>query len=190
MRSSDSASTAGTKQEGRHGAIRSERRRRFAARARCPRNRTLFLPRALLMPWTLFLPWTLGPRLAMWLCRRGGLGCFGSFGLEARTTRAAAAAAAFAGLAGPLVGRCFNADAIELHHRYVALDQLDGRVEIFAVGGRCQGDRYTRATRPAGPADAVDVVLGVGGHGEVEDMAHGRNIEAAGRDVRRDQQLE
>src|SRR5690242_16826572 len=127
MRSSDSASTAGTKQEGRHGTIRSERRRRFAALARCPRNRTLFLPRALL------LPWTLGPRLAMWLCRRGGLGCFGSFGLEARTTRAAAAAAAFAGLAGPLVGRCFNDDAIELHHRYVALDQLDDRVEIFAV---------------------------------------------------------
>ena len=46
------------------------------------------------------------------------------------------------------------------------------------------------AAGAAGAADAVDVVLGVGRHVEVEDVAHRRDIEAARRDVAGDQELQ
>ena len=41
----------------------------------------------------------------------------------------------------------------------------------------------------AGAADAVDVVVGVMRHVEIEDVAHFRNVEPAGGDIGRDQQL-
>ena len=43
---------------------------------------------------------------------------------------------------------------------------------------------------PAGAADAMDVVIGVVRHVEIEDVAHLRNVEAARGNVRRDQQLD
>ena len=50
--------------------------------------------------------------------------------------------------------------------------------------------REARAAGAAGAADAVDVVFGMGRHVEIEDVADGRDIEAARRDVARDEQLE
>ena len=62
------------------------------------------------------------------------------------------------------------------------------RGDVFAVERRGDGDRRAREAGAAGAADAVDVVLGVGRHVEIEDVADRRDIEAAGRDVAGDEQ--
>jgi hypothetical protein len=49
-------------------------------------------------------------------------------------------------------------------------------------------DRGAGASGAAGTADAVNVVVGMMGNVEIEDVADGRDIEAAGRDVGGDQQ--
>ena len=66
--------------------------------------------------------------------------------------------------------------------------QLLDRRDIFAVDRRGDGDRRAGQSGAAGPADAVDVVLGVGGHVEIEDVADRRDVEAARRDVAGDEQ--
>ncbi len=49
------------------------------------------------------------------------------------------------------------------------------------------GDRGAGAAGAAGAADAMNVIVGMMRDVEIEDMADGGNIEAASRDVGRDQ---
>ena len=72
---------------------------------------------------------------------------------------------------------------------YLAGQFLDG-VQVLAVLGRGDGEGPAWATGPPGAADAVDVILGMGRHVEIEDVAHFRDVEAAGGDVGTDQKLE
>ena len=67
-------------------------------------------------------------------------------------------------------------------------DELLDRGERLARAGADQGERLAGAAGAAGAADAVDVILRVMGHVEVEDVADGRNVEAAGRHVGGDQE--
>ena len=66
-------------------------------------------------------------------------------------------------------------------------DQLFDRDHRFLVERRDDGDRGAGASGAAGAADAVDVVVGVMRNVEIEDVADGGNIEAAGGDVGGDQ---
>src|SRR5690606_19195792 len=69
-------------------------------------------------------------------------------------------------------------------------DQLLDAFHIFTVGVSDEGERLARTAGAAGTADAVDIVLRVGRNIEVEDVAHVRNIEATGGDIRGDEQLQ
>ena len=65
-----------------------------------------------------------------------------------------------------------------------ALDVL----ELLDVVGGDDGQRAAFLAGPAGAADAVDVVVRLPGHVEIEDVAHVRDVEAARRHVARRQQ--
>ena len=67
-------------------------------------------------------------------------------------------------------------------------DQLLDRDHGFLVERRDDRDRGAGASGAAGAADAVDIVVGVMRHVEIEDVAGGGNVEAAGGDVGGDQQ--
>src|SRR5215470_12029606 len=67
-------------------------------------------------------------------------------------------------------------------------DQRLDRGHRFAVGAGDDRDRGAAAAGAAGAADAVHVVIGMEWHVEIEHVAHVRNIEAARRDVRCNQQ--
>src|SRR4051812_35238356 len=67
-------------------------------------------------------------------------------------------------------------------------DQLFDRRHRLEVERADDGNRGAGASGAAGAADAVDIVVGVMGNVEIEDVAGGRNIEAAGGDVGGDQQ--
>ncbi len=58
-------------------------------------------------------------------------------------------------------------------------DQLLDRRDVFAVGGRNDGDGGAAASGAAGAADAMHVIVGVMRDVEVEDVADGGNVEAA-----------
>src|SRR5713226_4127577 len=66
-------------------------------------------------------------------------------------------------------------------------DQLFNGDDGFLIERSNDGDRGAGAPRTAGAADAMDVVVGVMRHVEVEDVTGGGNIETAGRDVGGDQ---
>ena len=66
-------------------------------------------------------------------------------------------------------------------------DQLFDRDHGFLIERGDDGDRGAGAAGAAGAADAVDIVVGVMRDVEIEDMADGGDIEAAGRDVGGDQ---
>src|SRR5205823_9452713 len=70
-------------------------------------------------------------------------------------------------------------------HPGAALDQ----VELAPLAGADQGDRLTRAAGTAGPADAVDVGVGVPGNVIVHDVGDVLDVEAARRHVGGDQQV-
>ncbi|MCB9533683.1 MAG: hypothetical protein H6698_05120 [Myxococcales bacterium] len=61
------------------------------------------------------------------------------------------------------------------------------RLEILGLFGVDQRDGDTRAARPAGATDTVDVALGLVRELEVEDVRHVVDVEAARREVGRDQ---
>ena len=67
-------------------------------------------------------------------------------------------------------------------------DQLFDRGHRFLIERGDDGDRGAGAAGAAGAADAVDVIVGMMGNVEIEDVAHGGNIKAAGGDVGGDQQ--
>ena len=67
--------------------------------------------------------------------------------------------------------------------------QLLDRHHRLAVHRRDQRDRGAQQTGAAGAADAVNVIIGMVRNVEIEDVADGRNVEAAGGDVGGDQKL-
>src|SRR5690606_23529543 len=108
-----------------------------------------------------------------------------------------AAAGGAAPTAGGTLGRFVVAAGAWRSHvtgqfgfRNVLVDQLRDRIDILGLGRRGEGDGNAGAAGATGAADAVDIVLGMGRHVEVEDVAHRRNVEAAGGDVGSDQQLQ
>ena len=67
-------------------------------------------------------------------------------------------------------------------------DQLFDRRERFVVERRDHGDCGAGAAGTAGTADAMYVVIGMMRHVEIEDVADGGNIKAAGGDIGSNQQ--
>src|SRR5204863_8647313 len=79
-------------------------------------------------------------------------------------------------------------DVGHLLKRDVLADQLLDRGDRLAVFGRRQGQRAAGSAGAPGAADAVDVILGVVWHVEIEDVAEALDIEAARRNVAGDEQ--
>src|ERR1700749_763951 len=77
---------------------------------------------------------------------------------------------------------------VALGARNVLADQLLDRSDRFLVELGDDGDRRAGAARAAGAADAMDIVVGVMRHVEIEDVADLGNIEAARGDVGGDQE--
>src|SRR5215207_2110628 len=69
-----------------------------------------------------------------------------------------------------------------------AADQLLDRGGVLLVVPRDDREGGAAPAGPGGAANAVDIVLGVGRHVEVENVAHGGNVEAARRHIARHQQ--
>src|SRR6516162_8389806 len=67
-------------------------------------------------------------------------------------------------------------------------DQLFDGCDIFLVAMSHQHEGVSGPARAARAADAVDVIVGLERHVEIEDVSYRRNIEPAGGDVARDQQ--
>ncbi|MEY9410125.1 hypothetical protein ABH989_004591 [Bradyrhizobium ottawaense] len=72
--------------------------------------------------------------------------------------------------------------------RNALADQLLDCHHRLLVERRHDRDRGAGATGAAGPADAVDVVIGMVGNVEIEDVADLGNVEAAGGDIRGDEE--
>ncbi len=68
----------------------------------------------------------------------------------------------------------------------LADQRLDGG-ERALVGPARERESAARAASAAGPADPVDVILGMMRHVEIEDVAHRRNVEATRGDIARHQ---
>ncbi len=67
-------------------------------------------------------------------------------------------------------------------------DQLFDRVEIFRIALGDEGEGLARTASTTGTANAVDIVFGMNGNVEVEDVADIGNIKTAGCNVGSDQQ--
>ena len=74
--------------------------------------------------------------------------------------------------------------------RQRGFQQLLDRGQILVVGRHGDADRGAKTARAAGAPDAVDIVLGMAGQVIVEDVADRRDVQAARRDVGRDQQAQ
>ena len=57
------------------------------------------------------------------------------------------------------------------------------------LGGRDEEEGIPLRAGPGSPADAVDVVVWIGGHIEADDVCDVLNVQSTGRDVRRHQDL-
>ena len=98
----------------------------------------------------------------------------------------AASATAILMRAGGLHGRRQRVEARPLPFDRLA-DQILDLIDIFRVVLGDDRQRDAGAAGAAGAADAMDIILAMGRHVEVEDMADVRNVEAARRDVRADE---
>ena len=129
--------------------------------------------------------WARAPVEASWPCF-GGFRSRGFFSLRSRRGRRSRGqpAAVRLGAAGFHGGFGLGA---QFEIGDFLLDQGLDALPVLALFLGQHGEGLALAARAAGAADAVDVVLRMGGHVEVEDVADFRNVEAAGRDVRRDQ---
>jgi hypothetical protein len=67
-------------------------------------------------------------------------------------------------------------------------DQFLDRADRLVVGGCHDGDGRAAAARPAGAADAMDLVVGVMRDVEIDHVTDVGNVESAGRHIGRDQQ--
>ena len=99
---------------------------------------------------------------------------------------AALGAAAFGGSSataamGPLVRRRVGAERVERVTLPVdlAADQALDLADMFRVVGCDDAEGHAAASRAAGAADAMNVILGVDRHVEIEDVADVGNVEAA-----------
>ena len=77
---------------------------------------------------------------------------------------------------------------IEARNRFA--DQLFYRGEEFSIFRGRQGQRPSRHARPAGTPNTMHIVLGVNGHVVKENMAQTLDIQAAGRDIATNQDLD
>src|SRR6185437_4949764 len=102
----------------------------------------------------------------------------------------ARAPAAIAAVASPrlLVGKRRAVDAVDGTERDVLADELGDRRDEAAVFGSGQREGAPLTARPPGTPDAVDIVLGMNGHVEIEDVRQALDVETAGRDVARHEQ--
>ncbi|MBM3601345.1 MAG: hypothetical protein FJX35_24375, partial [Alphaproteobacteria bacterium] len=89
------------------------------------------------------------------------------------------------------IGRfCVRGQPRQLDARNLLADQLLDSGEVAAVGRRCQHEGAALAAGSAGPADAMDVVFGVHGHIEIEDMRQEGDVETARGHVAAHQKLD
>ena len=87
------------------------------------------------------------------------------------------------GALGCGLGGLFQVEARDLNLGDVALDELlDGRQLVFVLGAD-EGDREAFGSGAARAADAVHVVLGLGGHVVVHHIGHFVDVDAAGQHV-------
>ena len=87
------------------------------------------------------------------------------------------------GALGRGLGGLFQVEARDLDLGDVALDELlDGRQLVFVLGAD-EGDREALGSGAARAADAVHVVLGLGGHVVVHHVGHLVDVDAAGQHV-------
>src|SRR5579871_515116 len=91
----------------------------------------------------------------------------------------------FAGAAGVVRGLDLRA---AFGDRNALSNQLFNRRQRFVIQRRDDRHRGSGAPGASGAADPVDVIVGVMRDIEIEDVAHGRNIEAAGGNVGGDQE--
>ena len=80
--------------------------------------------------------------------------------------------------------------ARQLHLRRLLPRRLLDVLEQVALARGDEADRVARPPGPPGPSDAVHVRLGVGGDVEVDDVTDALDVESAGGDVRRDEDVE
>ena len=91
-------------------------------------------------------------------------------------------------LAGANFCRNFGRRGLVHPWNCLASQTLDG-ADGLAVDRRDDRNCGAASPGPAGAADAMDVIVGVVRHIEIEDVAHLRNVQAARGHIRRDQQL-
>src|SRR5262249_54846941 len=97
-------------------------------------------------------------------------------GLLARVAALAGAALAMGG--GGLLALGWRARRRGHPWDALANELFDGG-DVFLLGRRNDGNGGTSSPRATGTPDPVHVIVGVMGHVEIEDVAHGGNIEAA-----------
>src|SRR5690606_5642725 len=68
-------------------------------------------------------------------------------------------------------------------------DHLLDCVEIFGVGARDEGECLARAARATSTANAVNIVLSMDRHVEIEDVRHVRDVQTTRGNIRCHQQL-
>src|SRR5580693_6817526 len=81
-------------------------------------------------------------------------------------------------------------DAFDFAARERRAGQLLDGFDIFRVRAAREHERKTAAPRAAGAADTVDIVVGVEGRVEIEDVTDGRNVETARGDITRNKDLD
>ena len=125
------------------------------------------------------------------LSRRGGaIDCF-RVAAVIRAGAALAVPALSSGCAGRLdaaLALLCGRSRLLAHPRDGLADQLLDRRDALLVGRRDHGDGGAAAPGAPGTADAVDVVVGMVRHVEIEDVADGGNVEPARGDIGGDQQ--
>src|SRR5262249_24765709 len=99
---------------------------------------------------------------------------------------APAAPASFPRLALGPVGEVAEMRGLDAGDRLA--EKLLDLIERLLLGGCRERDRRACASRTARPPDAVDIVLRMDRHVEIEDVADDGDVEPAGRDVRGDEE--
>ena len=120
------------------------------------------------------------------------------FGMLPFATLAATAAGAFGGASASAAFSASDCGACPLQRQLLDTLDLDARESRpinltiastnLPVVGRRQGEGAAFTAGTAGAADAMDIVLSMDRHIEIEHMAHADDVEAAGGDIAGDQE--